>query len=123
MDADAIMKLIATLAIALVTGFILPWMKTKMDAGQYEKTQALVMTLVQAAEQRYGQGASDAKRAWVEDTLKAQGVDAEQYGHLIEASVLKMHAKGLNWANVHGDGEELSASVPAAAEAAGNGQG
>lgn len=76
-DLTPIFQAIIGLLAALVTYRLIPWLRARTTAQQQSSLQALVNTLVYAAEQIYGAGHGDQKLIYVEDKLKAAGYDLD----------------------------------------------
>jgi len=84
-DLTKIFEAVIALAAALVTTFLIPWIKQRLTAGQQEALESIIETAVLAAEQMYGKGMGREKLQAVIDYLHGKGydVDIEQ----IEAAV------------------------------------
>lgn len=95
-DLTGIVSAIIALAAALITSFLIPLIKTKIDAGKLEKVQFWVTIAVEAAEQVFSQsGMGDEKKEFVLEFLSEKGfsLDVMEVDALIEAAVhdLKNH--------------------------------
>ncbi len=87
--ANAIIALIA----AVITAFVIPYIKEKIGAEKLKKVQAWVNIAVEAAEQLYeGSGRGAAKKAYVVEFLSAKGytLDPDSLDNLIEAAVFNL---------------------------------
>jgi hypothetical protein len=87
--ANAAIALIA----AVITAFVIPWIKSKTTAAQFEKIETWVTIAVEAAEQIYtGSGRGAEKKAYVVEFLNGKGfsIDAEALDKLIEAAVFNL---------------------------------
>ena len=84
-DLTPIFQALLTLLAALITAFVIPWLKAKTTAQQREQIAGVYRTIVFAAEQMYGNGRGEEKLAFVEDWLKGHGYEID--GALIEATV------------------------------------
>lgn len=84
-DLTPILQLAVMLLSAIVTAFVVPWIKAKASTQQMEALERATKTAVFAAEQVYGSGWGRAKLHYAEEYLKKKGytVDAD----LIEATV------------------------------------
>ena len=83
--ANAVIALIAT----IITAFVIPWIRSKTTAAQFEKIKMWVTVAVEAAEQLYtGSGRGAEKKAYVVEFLNSKGfkIDAETLDKLIEAA-------------------------------------
>jgi hypothetical protein len=88
-DITPILQAIISLAAALITAFLLPWLKAKLTESELVKIQAWVDVAVSAAEGIYKAGNGEAKKDYVLDFLENKGfsVDENELDKLIEASV------------------------------------
>lgn len=93
MDYTQIISAIIALISAMVSAFLIPWLKSKIDAETLKKVSTYVDIAVSAAEQLYTAVDGDAKKAYVLKYLADNGIrfDAETIDNLIEAAVLKLH--------------------------------
>ena len=84
-DLMPIIQAIIALLAAIVTYWLIPWIKARTAAQQQANIRAAVKVLVFAAEQIYGAGNGKDKLRYVEEKLKEQGfrIDADE----IEAAV------------------------------------
>ena len=82
------------LCSALVTGLLVPWLKTKLNTAQLEKLEAYVKIAVTAAEQLYGAGNGDAKFDYVVEYLSGKGLAVDRT--IIEAKVKELFGKDAN---------------------------
>lgn len=92
-DFTILFEGIITVLIALVTAFVIPWIKSKISAEDMAEIMKWVKIAVQAAEMIYkesGMGAQ--KKAYVEAFLKDLNIsyDAEKIDNLIESAVLEL---------------------------------
>ena len=89
-DITDVLKALIVLAVTLITTFLIPWIKSKITAAQWNFVKEAVIIAVAAAEQLFpGGGRGAQKLEWVHEQLKAQGIDydkAEVYA-AIEAAV------------------------------------
>lgn len=99
-DLTQILLAIITLLGTIITGFLLPWLRRKIEAENTKITEtgaALIYmaidTAVKAAEQLYKSDEGEAKKKYVVDVLKEQGfdVDLASVDAAIEAAVLELH--------------------------------
>lgn len=87
--ANAIIALIA----AVITAFVIPYVKEKIGVEKLKKVQAWVNIAVEAAEQLYkGSGRGAEKKAYVVEFLNAKGytLDPDSLDNLIEAAVFNL---------------------------------
>ena len=78
MDYTQIISAVIALISALVSAFLIPWLKTKIDADKLQTLRTYVEIGVKAAEQLYTATDGAAKKAETSDKL-------------IEAAVLQLH--------------------------------
>ena len=93
MDYTRIIESVITLVVALLTTFIVPWIKEKIDAEKLKKWQIYTDIAVQAAEQLFTTEQFKEKKQYVLDYLTDKGIrfDPDTIDNLIEASVLLLH--------------------------------
>lgn len=93
MDYTNIITAVITLLTALVSAFLIPWMKERIGAEKLAKWQQYVDIAVRAAEQLYDATDGPAKKAYVLSFLAEKGItfDSEVIDKLIEATVLQLH--------------------------------
>ena len=91
-DLTQIILAIITLIGAIVTRYVIPWIKTKLTDHQYEVFNGLVRTGVFAAEQIFTSEQWKEKKQYVVDLLKENGytVDTTAVDALIEATVREL---------------------------------
>ena len=99
-DMTQIILAVIALISAVLTGFVIPWLKSKIDInnGVVSENQAamiklIINTAVKAAEQLYNSDEGKEKKAYVINLLKEQGieVDLPEIDAAIEAAVLELH--------------------------------
>ena len=97
-DLTNIINAVLALAAALITAFVIPWIKANTTLKQQEGMRDMCSILVFAAEQIYGAGRGEDKLAYVVSKLKERGytVDID----MIEAAV-RMHFG--HWDNTKDD--------------------
>ena len=96
-NITAIIEAVIALIIALVTTFLIPWIKTKMNADKLAEVNKWVKVAVRAAEMIYTEsGAGAMKKNYVLDFLSTKGLtyDSKSINTLIEAAVLDLKAEG-----------------------------
>ena len=93
MDYTQIISAVIALISALVSAFLIPWIKTKIDADKLQTIRAYVEIGVKAAEQLYDAKDGPEKKAYVLSFLAEKGItfDSEVVDKLIEATVLQLH--------------------------------
>lgn len=84
-DLTPIVQAVLAVLAALITAFVIPWIKVKATVQQRELLERGVKTAVFAAEQVYGSGWGRDKMRYAEEYLRKRGytVDID----LIEATV------------------------------------
>ena len=93
-DITPIVNAVIALATALVTAFVIPWIKSKTTAAQREEIDAWVQIAVTAAEQIYkGSGRGEEKKEYVLNFLKGKGfeVDTASVNLMVESAVKNMN--------------------------------
>lgn len=92
-DLTSIANAVIALIAAIITAFVIPWIRSKTTAAQFEKIKMWVTVAVEAAEQLYtGSGRGAEKKAYVVEFLNSNGfkIDAETLDKLIEAAVFNL---------------------------------
>ncbi len=91
-DLTPLLQAVMSLAVSLITAFLIPWLRTRYASEQLRRIQAVYETCVYAAEQMFGAGAGERKLQWVQDHLSAKGFSFDRAA--IEAEVRKMASLG-----------------------------
>ena len=97
MDYTMIIKGVITILMALITMFVIPWLKSKTTEEQFNDILKWVKIAVQAAEMIYKEsGMGKAKKAYVESFLNDLGIvyDKKEIDALIESAVLELKKTG-----------------------------
>lgn len=92
-DLTPIFEAVIALVAALITAFLIPFLKEKYGAAKYEKMLEWVTIAVEAAEMIYkGTGRGAEKKQYVLNFLNSKGftVDGESLDAMIEAAVLNL---------------------------------
>lgn len=92
-DITPIVEAIVALVAALITAFVIPWLKQKISKEKLEKINMWVEVAVEAAEQLYtGSGRGAEKKAYVVEFLNSKGytLDTDSLDKLIEAAVFNL---------------------------------
>lgn len=92
-DLTPIMEAIIALVVAVITAFVIPWLKGKIDADKLGQIKLWVTVAVEAAEQLYnGTGRGEEKKAYVVKFLQEKGftIDPDSLDKLIEAAVFNL---------------------------------
>lgn len=96
-NITTIIEAVAALIAAIITAFVVPYIKSRTTTNQQQQINAWVRIAVTAAEQIYaGSGRGEEKKAYVIDWLRKHGVtvDESKLDALIEAAVFELN-KGL----------------------------
>lgn len=96
-DITVIIEVVIALAVALVTAFFIPWLKTKVDAEKLSEAAKWVKIAVQAAEMIYTEAdMGKFKKNYVLMFLEEKGYtfDENSVNALIESAVLELKAEG-----------------------------
>ena len=93
MELTEILNAVITLVTALVSAFVIPWLREKYSTQQLERMVLWADIAVAAAEQLYGDLDGEKKRQYVLDFLNGRGckVDEEAVEKALEAAVLRLH--------------------------------
>lgn len=94
MDITPVVNAVIALIAAVVTAFVIPWIKSKTTAAQREEINAWVKIAVTAAEQIYsGVGKGKEKKKYVLDFLAEKNlrIDEESVDLMIESAVKNMN--------------------------------
>ncbi len=105
-DLTDVVAAIITLLCALISAFLIPYLKAKFDTEKLAKIQTWVNAAVEAAEMIYkGAGRGEEKKAYVKACLEAHGyaLDVDEIENLIESAVYD-----LNFIRVENDETEIS---------------
>lgn len=97
-DITTILNAVIALIAAVVSAFVIPWIKSKTTAQQREDLIAWVKIAVAAAEQIYkGEKRGEEKKQYVLDFLENNGftVDADSVNAAIEAAVKQFNSEGI----------------------------
>ena len=90
MDITPVVNAVIALIAAVVTAFVIPWVKSKTTAAQREEINSWVKIAVTAAEQIYsGVGKGKEKKAYVLKFLEEKNlkIDEESVDLMIESAV------------------------------------
>ena len=94
-DLTPIFQAIIILVAALITRYVVPWIKAKTTLDQQKEIRDLVSILVFAAEKLYsGSGRGEEKLAWVKEHLDAHGyeLDTDELAELVNAEIKKLES-------------------------------
>ena len=94
MDITPVVNTLIALIAAVVTAFVIPWVKSKTTAAQREEINSWVKIAVTAAEQIYsGVGKGKEKKAYVLKFLEEKNlkIDEKSVDMMIESAVKNMN--------------------------------
>lgn len=97
-DVTAIVNAVIALIAAIVTAFVVPWIKSRTTAQQREDLIAWIKIAVSAAEQIYkGEKRGEEKKQYVLDFLENNGfsIDDDSVNAAIEAAVKQLNSVGV----------------------------
>ena len=104
-DLTDIIVAAITLLVAVITTFLIPYLRTKVDADNWALLVKIVGVAVNAAEQLFvGSGRGDEKLIYVLDYIKKQGYDVEDetIRAIIEDAVFKIESAALEGVLIEG---------------------
>lgn len=93
-DLTPIVNAVIALIAAIVTTFLIPWIKSKIDAAKLAQIVEWVGIAVRAAEQIYNEsGMGEKKKQYVLDFLADKGftLDPNSINAMIEAAVKELN--------------------------------
>ena len=95
---DIVVKIVVGLCFAIITKFVIPYLKTLREDARWKRLIDIVQTAVEAAEQTIKKPGSGAEKKqevlmFVSDWLKKQGIEVTdaELDNLIESAVKKMN--------------------------------
>lgn len=93
-DITTIIQAVIALAAAVITTFVVPWIKSKTTAEQRVQLTAWVKIAVAAAEQIYkGSGRGDEKKQYVIEFLNKNGISFNE--DVVNAAVKQLNSEGI----------------------------
>ncbi|NBI08572.1 holin [Colidextribacter sp. OB.20] len=92
-DLTPVINAFIALVAALITAFVIPWIKRNTSAKDREELLKWVEIAVMAAQQLHYQLDGEERKKYVLDFLAQKGydVESEEIENAIEAAVLKLH--------------------------------
>jgi uncharacterized membrane protein YraQ (UPF0718 family) len=101
-DLTIIIDAIIALVVALLTAFVLPWLRSKTTAEQRKELLSWVDIAVAAAQQLYHQCSGQQRLEYALSMLQEKGYDINDsvVVDAVEAAVLKLHQQLEASANV-----------------------
>lgn len=96
-DYTELIQAIIALLSAVITGFLIPYLKKKISEQKLEELRKWVAIGVKAAEQLYGSKTGLQKKEYVVSFLLSKGIvfDVEEVTALIESEVYKLSQEAL----------------------------
>lgn len=94
MNITPFVNAVIALTAAVITAFVIPWIKSKTTSAQREEIDVWIKTAVTAAEQIFTEsGKGKEKKAYVLKFLEEKnfGIDAESIDIMIESAVKNMN--------------------------------
>lgn len=91
MDWNLVLGFVVVVAVLAVVVFLVPWLREKLGAERAQQIEELIWKAVKAAEQLFGPGAGEQKKAYVTRQLEAKGINASAHDTEIEAAVLEVN--------------------------------
>ena len=94
-DLTSLLEALTALAAALLTAFVIPWLRDRTTAQQQESLRTWAEIAVSAAEQMYRSGRGQEKKAYVLAFLEGRGyrMDDEAVEMAVEAAVLDLRRR------------------------------
>lgn len=92
-DLNMIIEAVIMLIAAIISAVVIPWIRSKTSAAQFEQIEMWVTVAVEAAEQLYvGSGRGAEKKAYVLEFLNSKGFNLEwdEIDAMIEAAVFNL---------------------------------
>lgn len=91
-DLTPLLQAVISLAAALITLYLIPWIHERTTAEQRSKMRAMIEVAVYGAEKLYGAGHGEEKFAHARAWLQAQGfdIDIETLRMEVDAAILAM---------------------------------
>lgn len=92
LDFTPLFEAIITLIAAIITMYVIPWLKEKYSAEQLAKLRTVVDVAVYAAEKAYGAGNGDKKLEYVEQVLAVHDIrlDTIRLKALVDSAIKRM---------------------------------
>ena len=92
-DLTEFISAVITLVVVVITTFLVPYLKTKIDENNFAEMYSWVQIAVSAAEMIYsGPGRGEEKKEYVLQYFNSKGykIDMESLNVLIESAVLEL---------------------------------
>ena len=92
-----VLQIVVSVAAALITAFLLPWLKAKIGEEKYNQMKNLIKTLVDAAEKKYEDIENDklrqtSKKQYVLNYLHSKGIilSEDEFDALLNSAVQEL---------------------------------
>lgn len=110
-----LVEAVIALAAALVTAYLIPWLRAKYNGEQLARVRIWVEIAVSAAEKLYGAGHGAEKFQHAEQILRAKGIrlDTAELMAMIDAQIKKMEQQDRGAVTII---EQIGDAVPATEE-------
>lgn len=94
-DLTPFVQAVIALAAALITAFVIPWIRSKTTTEQRGLMLSVATSLVFAAEQLLGSGAGEKKLAYVIEGLEERGytVDVDEIEAIVKEYTEELHKR------------------------------
>ena len=91
-DLTPVIELVIALSSALITTFLIPYLKQKLSTEKCESLKKWVALAVEAAEMIYGSKTGQQKKEYVVSFLLSKGLvfDVEEVNAMIESEVYRL---------------------------------
>lgn len=92
-DITSVLTAIVSLAVAVLTVFVIPWLQTRISANEMDQMLKWVDVAVMAAQQLYHTADGPTRLEYAMDLLESKGynIDQQEIRDAVEAAVLKLH--------------------------------
>lgn len=97
-DLTPVFELLIAVISLLITSFLIPYIKSKLNAEQQARLEQYVKIAVGAAEQLYGSKTGQKKKEYVVSFLLSKGLvfDVDEVTNMIENEVYKLTQESNN---------------------------
>lgn len=95
MELNDVLYVVFALVIVIITRYLVPYLKVKLEAAGQESLVQLIEDLVEAAEQIFnGMKMGETKKEYVVDALHEKGIEmTENVNAIIESAVYRLNNK------------------------------
>lgn len=90
MDWTPIILGVLAIISAVITGFLIPWLKARTSNEQQQEVQTILRMLMGAAEVYFTSEQGKEKKEWVISKLEEYGIDGKEVGNMIEGMYRQM---------------------------------